>query len=474
MARSVGGNAAARAESLYDPVTRTWTSPDWSEIALRLRLVDHGEQNGRQGFPPSDGDGWDEVHSRIDREVREIASRARDEVGSELARLRQQAAEAPDEVGLEAVAARIKGRASQAVGDLEARAAFDGPRLVGAVERLRHQETAMREFCERRHMTQRDPEGTGWSVAVCVLVAAFAVGEVGLNALLLAEGMRYGALGAAGLVAVVTVINIVVAFLAAMARHRTGPSVGIVGPVFGWLGVVAGIGALAAFNVFVGHFRDALREQAAAWRKDLDGLLDGAAVAGANGWERFLDNPIGYASAESALLSAMGFALALLLFWKFSGIRDPVPGYDARHAAVRRARGEHDDLRAAALDGLVELQDEAMRELAAEERRIGLAVQGAAQALQDAEYLVEAYAGQVAVYEAGGEQLVLEYRGANVRERSDAAPKWEPGTYRLPEGLTDPLRHSIGVSVAPDPVVAAYRDGVEAVTAAFRKARTSV
>ena len=196
-----------------------------------------------------------------------------------------------------------------------------------------------------------------------VAACAAALETVG-NGVLLASSSAGGLIEAWGVAATIAVVNIGGAFLggnlARFSNHRSPLRKG-----FGALAIMGCAVGLFFFNLFVGHFRQAM------------GAADysNAAAAGSAAWGAFNADYLGITDFYSWVFAVIGMLFAGIAFWKGYSMEDAYPGYSRRMRKFLETRKAFDDARVEAMEALDEAREDGVRDIrsAAENHRAGLA-----------------------------------------------------------------------------------------------------
>lgn len=232
-----------------------------------------------------------------------------------------------------------------------------------ARDEARRREDDLEDF-RKTEGIEREAQYPEHRVRHCLVAAGAAALETVGNAALLAGGAAGGLIEAWGVAATIAVVNIGGAFfggnLARYANHRSPLAKG-----FGALAVIGcGLG-LFFFNLFVGHFRQAM------------GAADysNAAAAGSLAWDTFTANYLGIADFRSWVFAVIGMLFAGIAFWKGYSMEDPYPGYSRRTRKFLETREAFDEARVEAMEALDEAREDGARDIrsAVENHRSGLA-----------------------------------------------------------------------------------------------------
>ena len=224
-------------------------------------------------------------------------------------------------------------------------------------ERLERRRTEIEAF-RKRHRLEREaryPLSRKWHYA---LLALMALVEIGLNNVFFAVGNELGILGAVLEAFVVTILNLGVAFVLGRtalpelvhrnyARKTVGLALVLVGIVF-----------LAAFNLFVAHYRELL----GGTRPD-DAVL--------RAWPEFLADPLGLTVFSSWILFGLGLFMAFLALVDGFKADDPYPGYGEVDRRYNEALHEFAATRDELMADLEERKDEVVNALLAANDDIG-------------------------------------------------------------------------------------------------------
>lgn len=242
-------------------------------------------------------------------------------------------------LGLQTAVTSIEGASRQGCAEIDAMvvgAERDVAQLTAALVRAEDDLARFRETNER-DMEPNYPKGAGaWVLRIGIIMFLLLV-ESFLNAVFLGEGSEYGLAGGWLEAIAITAINVAAGVIAGfwpfrMANH-VASTTRYLGRVLagGWVIVFA-----LGFNLFAGHYRDA--------------LAVGADDAGGIALRTFFAQPFGLATAPSWMLLVIGVFCAMVAALDGYRLSDPYPGYAAKAARAEQARADRD----AELDHLVE------------------------------------------------------------------------------------------------------------------------
>lgn len=233
-----------------------------------------------------------------------------------------------------------------------------------ARDEARRREDDLEDF-RKTEGIEREAQYPEHRVRHCLVAVCAAAAETIGNGALLAGGAAGGLVEAWGVAATIAVVNIGGAFfggnLARFANHRSPLKKG-----FGVLAFLGCGGGLFVFNLFVGHFRQAM---------DAAADYSTAAAAGSAAWSAFSADWLGIADFRSWIFAVIGMLFAGIAFWKGYAMEDPYPGYSRRTRKFRETRRAFDDARVEAMDALDEAREDGVRDIqsAVENHRAGLA-----------------------------------------------------------------------------------------------------
>lgn len=232
-----------------------------------------------------------------------------------------------------------------------------------ARDEARRREDDLEDF-RKAEGIEREAQYPEHRVRHCLLAICVAAAEAVGNGFLLMGGAAGGLFEAWGVAATIAVVNIGGAFfggnLARYSNHRSPFR-----KAFGALAIMGSSVGLFLFNLFVGHFRQAM------------GAVEHstAAAAGSAAWSAFNADYLGITDFYSWVFAVIGMLCAGFAFWKGFTMEDPYPGYSRRTRKFLETRKAFDDLRVEAMEALDQAREDGAQDIqsAVENHRSGLA-----------------------------------------------------------------------------------------------------
>lgn len=350
--------ALGKQPSCFDPTTGKFTEPDYESWAQEHKIASRGTEDGREGFPPADLATMDHVHVEIESYVSELATECHTEVTQHLGDLMSRIHAVHDAAGLEVIKNRAKGIADDAMGAYQNQADQSATTLKPVLDEYRSQEEGLAEFKQKHKIGARAADYSKKGEAWLWITAIFVV-ESAVNAVVLADVVPAGVAGAFSMTLVITAVNVLFGALFVGEGWRDTNSVSGSTKVRGYIQVAVFFIVLLAFNILVGHGRDAMQRLEAELRSG--GTLEAFASIGVNAWAQFLEDPFGFDSFIAPLLVAAGVLSFMLASWKGYERDDPYPGFGKISRRTEQARAMYRDQRDEETELLTERHNEALK-----------------------------------------------------------------------------------------------------------------
>ena len=333
---------ASEAPLGFNAGTGTYLVPDYQDWAREHRIEQRGTDEGREGFPPANHGTPDRTHIEIQSYVTELATGCRGEVTQYLGDLMGSINEVHDEAGLEIVKGRAKQIADDAKGDYDNQTGQDIAILKPALAQYRAQETGLVEFRREHQIGSRLADDSKHREA-WLWIAGIMVAESTFNAFMLADVSPAGLAGALSMTVIITAVNTLcgVFFIGEGWRNTNSVRDGTRRRGYAQV-VVIGV-LLIAFNILVGHGRDAMQMLEAELRSG--GAIDAFSQVSANAWTQFLTAPFSFESFKAPLLTVAGIVCCALASWKGYERDDSYPDYGAISRKTAEVREEYQALR---------------------------------------------------------------------------------------------------------------------------------
>lgn len=420
----------------FNPFTGEFTDPDYRAWAEENLIEQRGADDGRKEFPPADQATMDRIHIEIKSYVSGMATECRREVSQYLAELMGRINSVHDTTGLKILEGRARGIAEDTKGEYANLADQSEAESKPVLEEYRKQEAGLAEFKRSNKIGPRAADDSKSREAWLWIAAIFFV-ECVVNAFVLRDVVPAGTAGALSMTLVITAVNVFFGALFIGEGWRSTHSVRRSTQVRGYVQVVFFSLLLVAFNILVGHGRDAMQRLEAELRGG--GTIEAFTSVGINAWQRFLTDPFGFESFTAPLLVVAGFLSFAVASWKGYERDDSYPGYGRISRRTNRAREEYLTLREHMTEDLKKIHTNALKEL-------DELVNGALVKRGDYDEYCEngrtAIEGlKMQMHRHGGilRELVQIYRDANVKARDGAAPEYFSKDLTLgPDLLTPP------------------------------------
>src|ERR1051325_271284 len=393
------------------------------QLAHELNLEEKGAAAGKAGQPSSDAVEPDSTERAIAFDIERYARRAREDHDEARliyeGRIRRAQITGSNETAIAAAA-------QNAVSDLRAAIVNDKNHLHVLREQVTERDGEFIAF-RKRNQLDRPPHlrPAGGELIVVLLFILFVLVESVLNGMFFAKGSETGLIGGVLQAFVLSLLNVGLAFAFAWKllpflfdRRRDKK-------VIGWACAALFVVWLLSITLFIGHMRDAY-------------ITSAGHVSELELLKRMREGPFLFDDANSLILTLLGIGLGLLALVDGASLQDLYPGY-ARVARMRRqAIMEYASNKTAGLRRLKLRRDQAIEEMTNALVRIQDAhyeIQLSIEGRVNLHRLFTAYLGDLAqVYD----QLVLKYREANARARTQPAPQFFARPVAKPAFLSSP------------------------------------
>ena len=315
----------------FDPLHGGYLRIDTDAWAGENDIRRVATDEGRNKFPPPDQIEPDQTHVKIQSHVEDVANSSREEVGNHLADLMTAIEGVYDEAGLERLEQQAEDVVNTAIREYDTTVAQDETALKPPLEDMRSQRHGVEAFRKANELGQRQADYAERRQEA-MWVAAIAVVEIVLNAVLLGEVMPYGIGGALGVVCFITAINLSLGYVIAGPWWRQRNHVDAGPGLRATIGCIAIGAGILAFNVCVGQFRDAMETFG-------EQLRSGAATHEAamrDIWRQAIEAPWSFDSFQAMLVVVVGVGCFVLAAIKGYRTDDEYPGYGKITRALKR------------------------------------------------------------------------------------------------------------------------------------------
>lgn len=310
----------------------------------------------------------------------------------------------------------------RARGDFVATALLKHSELVDPYRRVTDSYAHLLRFRERHDLVR--PSAPPRLLMLIALVLIFLLGESLLNAGLLGAAHEFGFLGGASIALIIAVANIAASGIFGW-QIRWINRKSVAGKVRGYLTLAAFVMFALAFNLMVGHFRDAV--------EGAQEIMVAAREAFTNFWASFL----GVESAMSWLLVLIGLVVSVGTSLKTYHSFDPYPGYREVEEMLSEARRSYNDELYDAIAELTEKRDQAIDALNEGHQMISSGLREGLDATQGQTALKGHLTAFLEQCDLRANQLLTIYRDANRVARSEPVPAHFEETFRF-----EPYRES--------------------------------
>lgn len=394
--------------------TGTAVFPDIDErrIASDLKLAETGRERGRQNQPPADALSLDGQELAAIAEIEKLRRAG-------LENYEQNKRIYTDRLGRAEEARReVTSGSDRARGDFLATVHLEHSSLVDAHRRVTDAYAHLLRFRERHDLVR--PSEPSRILPLIALVIFFLLAEGLLNAGLLGAAVEMGLLGGMLLAIIIAVANIAVSGIFGW-QIRWVNRASLLGKLRGLLTLACFVGFALAFNLVVGHLRDAL--------PGAPNIEDAARAA----FAAFVAAPHGVQSAMSWLLVLIGLVVSVGTAFKTYHSFDPYPGYAKVEEMMSAARARYNDELRTAIEELTEKRDDAVDALNEGRDLINASIREGVDAAQGQSALRAHLTSFLEQCNIKVNLLLTLYRDANRAARSEPAPAHFDREYRFEE-----------------------------------------
>jgi len=245
--------------------------------------------------------------------------------------------------------------------------------------------------------------------------------EIFLNGLFFARGSEYGLIGGWLWALIFASVNVVVGIFVGDIVWRNCNHPNSVRRSLSYIGAVLATILFALFNLFVAHFRDAIESN--------------PAEAGKVAIQVIRESPFGLQELESWLLLALGFIFSQAASFDGLRLKDPFPGYTDVDTRFRLAEEDYRMGKEAVFEAIDQIKDEGIETLDASLQRLEVWKREIEAILDQRSRQVARYKAYLKHLEECCNELLQEYRNANVEARHSPTPAYfqRSWTFRVSE-----------------------------------------
>lgn len=390
--------------SSKEPLTAHFDDPfiqiDRSLASETLKIAERGQRQGELDLPPTDMDSFDNVETEITAFVTEHFSRAQIDAANSIRTYDTRLSGLTLLSGISS----IRSEASRALGDFNVQIKNALNRLSNSRDAIASSYDELREF-RREHELRRPAHPASPAFATYGTIFMAWVLETAMNAFLLRQNDSMGYLGGVVAAATVGAINILGS---AYAGRQIWPRTHLkdrAKSLLAWGGVVVWLTLVFFWNLLAAYFRDAKSAG-----------LDQPEQAALQMFGQSLDSIYSYGLLIAGLIFAFSAASAA---YKMD---DPYPGYGG---VTRRHNERCEDYAAeveAATEEMTAIRDEAIDEAASVRRELERQLAERTQIESARGTYLKRFEEFTAQLELLGNNLLQEYRSANLAARQSRAP----------------------------------------------------
>lgn len=393
---------------------------DDAAVAEELDAHGRGSADGRKSRPATDAASMTlaevEITGYFQREAQQAASYFRNKI-LDLQKVAKQKSLTKFQNELRAIIPSLKA-------EIEAIVTTSRAQLIDARRRENELHDEYMRFRRQNKIGRLSNYPDSKIFLVAVLTGILLV-EAVLNGYFFAKANEFGLVGGIGQALITAAINVAVGwlfgrFLFTQIHHcnkfRSYSAIVIVPLAF--------VAAVIFYNLFLGHFRDALA--AAVDTGNIQYTL-----VGRNVLQSVLDSPLGLQNFDSWLLVMLGIIFALVAAVDGYYFNDPYPGYGRVAKRYEDARHDYMDDKNDLMDYLADLRDDELDEVEAIKNQIeaqsGL-IQNVITWSRKSEEDARSYLNDL---EVKCNHVLQLYRTSNTEARADAPPAYFKEKYDL-------------------------------------------
>ena len=344
-------------------------APSVSELVERFDLKKHGRDRGRQDLPPADS-------PRLDAPETEVIAHCEARFTDELTEYNKHRTVFEERMRTSDGAVAGDADVEQACLDMKEVVEEERPELESLAGKAQQAIGDLNQFKRDEKLTRDADYPENRKLQIGVLLGLLVV-ETLVNGLFFGANLRTGTFGGVSYAVLISVFNVIGLGLLAAVTYRWTKHRGTM-QVIGWVGLALVTAAAIGWNLFVGHYREALAvdyppepdavqsvpEAATAepgiescWRGDDEADADREALC------LFVRSRFALGGFQSYMLWLIGLFAWLLGAYEWYRNDDPYPGYGKRARKRHKAEKKLADERAELLQTLKEEQDEAQKRL---------------------------------------------------------------------------------------------------------------
>lgn len=398
---------------------------DTEKVSSSLELVELGEGNGKANKPPQSARVLDEIEqrviARVDEEKKTSYQVIEDQFQTFEDRLRN--------LDFEGQFGLIRQANYTSLSDFKAEVTLGQSQLHGPRRDLQDVEKEL-EFFKTKHGLNRaakisSPGMMFFKISVLIFLLLL---ETTLNGLFLAKGSEQGILGGVTLALTFAALNIGWALLLSFFAVRLLVHRSVFLKMLGFIGLAAYVCLAVTINLGLAHYRE---------------VSDTAfGDAGREVMSRLVRQPFDLADINSWVLFGLGLLFSVIAFIDGCVLVDPYPGFSNVQKRVKRAREEYVNQVEALIDNLKSIRDE-------HNEKVELIIRDLSQRRQESQAIIAHRTRVAGLFKEHQNQLerianalLLIYREANRRTRTEPEPKYFVSPYKLDR--INPNLQSIG------------------------------
>ena len=397
----------------FDRTTEKFLPLELDKWLAENKIQEKGRDLGELNQPSSDVKGLDAMENQIVDWVNLQGNDCRQDVSNHLSDLAQNIISHENEEELNILESQIPVIEQDGLNDIETSATKGRQELIPKWQEIADVRSDFEGFRKSAGLT-RKADYSHRRNALLTIFVFFAI-EVVLNATLLMDVNVFGLAGSTIQMGLISAVNVLIAGVAMGALLRQVHHVQWIRKILSSIATILVIGFIGAFNLAIGHFRDAMEAQAGAPSIDILSM-------GNDTIQRLLSDPFALGSFQSGLLALLGVLFFGVASWKWLQRDDPYPDYGRRDREMRKLSNGYIasyDQAKAALDTALnrtksQLQDILYKQQIQKSTWKETCARG--------EKIVENYQINMAQYQLDLDYLLSTYRDANRNARTELAP----------------------------------------------------
>lgn len=299
------------------------------------------------------------------------------------------------------------------------------------LQQLKDSENELRDeyhvFRQRNRLGRSANYPDSWLFLTAVIVAILMI-EAMLNGYFFAQANTFGLVGGVGQALITAGVNIAISWMLGWLVLRQWNHVHKGRRAIGWLGLLLFLCWMVVYNLFIGHYRDAIPKDGAA-------TIPVVTDVGQN----LVNNPLGL-SGDSWLLFAMGIFFAVIALLDGYNFDDPYPGYGSLARRLEEAQDDYQSALRGVRIALENLKEQSLIDL----QKTNTEIEKRHRVINDwstaAQIYYENFINYFSDLNAMCIQMVQRYRDSNISARQSDPPEYFSESLKLEDRVTVSLK----------------------------------